>query len=101
MLRSKSAIYGTSAKPRVSVFRSNKSVYAQVIDDVAGKTLLSADNRKNKKNDMETIKQLGVSLAKEMLAKKIDKIVYDRGKYRYHGKIKSFADGLREGGIKF
>ena len=99
-------VKGTADRPRLAVFRSNKALYAQVIDDDAGKTLLSlATNSKDLKgkigNTKEGAHSLGESLAKKVLAANVDKVVFDRAGYLYHGKVKAFADGARAGGLKF
>jgi len=86
-------ISGTSNCPRLSVFKSNTAMYAQLIDDVSGVTLVAASGSDAKK--------VGASIAKLGLAKKITKIVFDRGGYIYTGKVKSLADSAREGGLKF
>ena len=100
-LRSKMPIYGTKDRLRVSIYRSNKFISAQAINDDLGQTLLSMDTRKVKSSTIEESRKLGVEMAAKMIAKKINTIVFDRNGYRYHGKVKAFADGLREGGIKF
>ncbi len=89
--------------PRLSVFRSNKNFYAQIIDDKVGKTLISVNSQKEKigKITVASVKNLGKTLGKEATKKKISSVVFDRGSYKYHGKIKSFAEGAREGGLKF
>jgi len=90
--------------PRLSVYRSNKYIYAQIIDDQKGHTLASIDSRKiNKKNIIksEEAKETGKLLAEEALKKDIKIVRFDRGGRKYHGRIKSFADGAREGGLKF
>ncbi len=96
---------GILAKPRLTVFRSNKYIYAQLIDDEKGKTLLGAVEKelslKEKLSKSERAKALGKLIAKKALIKKIDKIVFDRGPYRYHGRVKAVAEGAREGGLKF
>jgi large subunit ribosomal protein L18 len=96
---------GVSAQPRLSVFRSNKYVYAQVIDDESKKTVVGATEKelsaKEKLNKSERAKELGKLIAKKAIAKKIEKVVFDRGSYRYHGRVKAIADGAREGGLKF
>ena len=98
-------IQGTRYAPRLSVFRSNKYIYAQLIDDVAGKTLVSvfdvSKKLHEKKTKTEASKEVGVELAKRAAEKNIYKAVFDRGEYRYHGRVKSLADGAREGGLKF
>ena len=92
-------------RPRISVFRSNKFIYAQIIDDVKEETLVSVSEKelseKEKINKIEKAKKLGQLLAKKSLAKKIKKVVFDRGHYGYQGRVKSFADGAREGGLEF
>ncbi|MGZ3649624.1 MAG: 50S ribosomal protein L18 [Bdellovibrionota bacterium] len=99
-------VKGTAERPRLAIFRSNKAFYAQIIDDDAGKTLLSiATNAKDLKgklkNSKEGIQSLGETLAKKAATSKIDKVVFDRAGYLYHGKVKAFADGARAGGLKF
>ena len=94
--RVRSKISGTKERPRLCVFRSNKHLYAQLLDDYKGKTLLSVNNFK-----IKTAKALGEALAKKAKELKIEKVVFDRGGYKYHGKIKDLADGAREGGLIF
>ncbi len=88
---------------RLVVFRSNKFIYAQLIDDSQSKTLASATDAtiKEKKSKVENAKEVGKSLAKSALAKNVKKIVFDRGGYKYHGRIKALAEGAREGGLTF
>ena len=89
--------------PRVSVFRSLKYIYGQIIDDVAHKTLVSSGPTQVKSvtGDKKAIAQaVGKDLAQRAKEKGIDRVVFDRGPYRYHGRIKAFADGLREGGLQ-
>ena len=103
-IRIKSRIKGTEKCPRLSVFRSNKYIYAQLIDDLNGKTLVSVSDvkiGKSKLNKTEKAKELGSSLAKKAIDNKIEKIIFDRGGYKYHGRIKAVAEGAREGGLKF
>lgn len=96
-------IKGTTQKPRLSVFRSNKAIYAQIIDDITGKTLVSASSRaiteKICKVELSTL--VGKELAQKAIASGINEVVFDRNGYLYHGRIKSLADGAREGGLKF
>lgn len=100
--RIRARISGTATAPRLSVFRSNKSVSAQLIDDTTGKTLASASSAKmTGKSVIEKAKATGVEIAKKAKELKIEKIVFDRGGYLYTGKIKAIADGAREGGLKF
>lgn len=99
----RSRISGTAAKPRLSVFRSNTNIYAQLIDDKAGKTLVAASSRAitDKITKVEKAKIVGKNLAEKALAAGITTCVFDRGGYLYHGRVKSLADGAREGGLKF
>ncbi len=101
--RIRAKISGTAIKPRVRVFRSLKSFYTQVIDDVNGKTIVQASLKdvKNAKNDLEGVKKLGELLVEKCLKNDIKEIVFDRAGYKYHGKVKVFADTLRSGGLKF
>ncbi len=98
-------IKGTMKRPRLSVFRSNKKVYAQLIDDGARKTLVAASEKdiksKNKLTKTEKARLVGELLAKKSLKKKIKEVVFDRGPYRYHGRVKALAEGARKGGLKF
>ena len=88
--------------PRLSVFRSNKSLYVQLIDDVKGATIVAAtDQKSGSKSKIEKAKELGGKLAKSAIAKKVERITFDRSGYKYHGRIKALAEGLREGGLKF
>jgi len=99
--RVRGKISGTVTLPRVSVFRSNKHFYAQAIDDVAGVTLASADGRvMGLKATKEDAKKVGVAMAEALKAKNIEAVVFDRNGYLYHGVVASFADALREAGIK-
>jgi large subunit ribosomal protein L18 len=98
-------ITGTLFRPRLSVYKSNRYIYAQLIDDVAKKTLVTIDESAIKahvgKTKVLAARDLGVALAKKALEKNIKKVVFDRGSYRYHGRVKSLADGAREGGLRF
>lgn len=98
-------IFGTAEKPRLSVFRSNKQFYAQLIDDTKGVTLLSASSQvedvKNDSNKVEQAKQVGTMLGEKAVANGITQVVFDRNGYLYHGRVKSFAEGAREAGLKF
>lgn len=95
-------IFGTSQKPRIAVFRSNRFISAQVIDDEKGITILSQSSKeiKEKKTAVEKALQTGKALGEAIKGKKISEVVYDRSIYRYHGQVKSLADGLRAAGIK-
>jgi large subunit ribosomal protein L18 len=102
-------VHGTPDRPRLTIYRSAKHIYAQIIDDTTGKTLVSAstlskglrDEVKNVKAPMEICKLVGKYAAKQALEKKIQVVVYDRNGYLYHGRVKAVADGAREGGLKF
>jgi large subunit ribosomal protein L18 len=104
--RIRKTIKGTADRPRLSVFRSNKDFYAQIIDDKTGVTLAAASSRSkelagNKVPNVEKSKMVGEAIAKVAIAKGIASVVFDRSGYLYHGRVKSFADGAREGGLKF
>ncbi len=97
-------IEGTTSVPRLSVFKSNKAIYAQVIDDSKSHTLFSVSSTeldKKSKVNVETSKGVGKKLAERAVAAGISAIVFDRNGYLYHGNIKALADGAREGGLKF
>lgn len=103
--RIKKIVFGTAQKPRLVVFRSNSEIYAQVIDDTKGVTLVAASSRdkdlKATGTKTEKAKQVGQAIAKKALAAGIESISFDRGGYLYHGRVKSLAEGAREGGLKF
>ncbi|MBE7639665.1 MULTISPECIES: 50S ribosomal protein L18 [Salegentibacter] len=103
--RVRKAITGTASRPRLSVFRSNKEIYAQIIDDVEGKTLAAASSRDKgvsvEGNKSEQAKLVGKALAEKALKAGVETISFDRGGYLYHGRVKSLAEGAREGGLKF
>jgi len=101
--RGRAKISGISNKPRISVFISNRHIYVQVIDDQKGKTIanISDLNIKEKDKKLNVSKEMGLALAKELKKLKIEKAVFDRGGFKYHGRVKNIAEGLREGGIKF
>src|SRR5215472_4807334 len=106
--RGRGAIKAASGRARLSVFRSSKHIYAQVIDDRKGETLVSAssvekDMRGGLKTgaDIEAAKAVGKLLAERAASKGITELVFDRGSYRYHGRVKALADAAREGGLKF
>lgn len=95
-------ISGTAERPRLSVFKSHKTIYAQIIDDAKGFTLASFSSKGAKsKTPSEKAKEVGLGVAKVALAAKIKKVVFDRGGYLYAGKIKAVAEGAREGGLEF
>lgn len=94
---------GTKELPRLNVFRSNTNMYAQIIDDVTGRTLVSTSSLELKldKNNIETAKKVGESIAKKAKDAKITEVVFDRSGYLYHGRIKALAESAREAGLKF
>lgn len=108
--RVRSKVFGTAKRPRLSVFRGNQHIHAQLIDDDTGKTLAQFSSleinlpggktgKKEKKTDLA--KQVGKQLAERAAALKIKEVVFDRGGYAYHGRVKALAEGAREGGLKF
>ncbi len=99
----RSKVFGTAKRPRLCVFKSAKHIYSQLIDDEKGKTIVSLSDKgiKKSKSKVDAAKEVGKLLAKKGLEKKIEKVVFDRGGYLYHGRIKSLAEGAREGGLKF
>lgn len=96
-------ISGTTERPRLSVFRSNTGIYAQIIDDVKGVTIAAASSLElgKKTVNVENSKTVGKKLAEKAVASGVQAIVFDRNGYLYHGNIKAFAEGAREGGLKF
>ncbi len=105
-LRVRMNIAGTASLPRLNVYRSNKHIYAQIIDDEKGVTLVSASsNDKELKltngSNVEAAKQVGALVAKRALEQSITAVVFDRGGYLYHGRVQALADGAREAGLKF
>ena len=100
--RIRARIFGTTEIPRLSVFRSNKYVSAQLIDDSNGNTLAAATSKTSKgKSILEKAKSVGVNIAEQAKAKKISKVVFDRGGYLYTGSVSAVAEGAREAGLKF
>lgn len=100
--RIRAKLAGTAARPRLAVFRSNRFIYAQLIDDEAGKTLIGLDTRKAKgKTARDRAKELGLLVAEEAKKKGITTVVFDRGGFQYQGAIVSLAEGAREGGLAF
>jgi large subunit ribosomal protein L18 len=102
--RIRKSIRGTAECPRLSVFRSNKQIYAQIIDDVNGTTLAAASSRDIKEEagkKSEIAGKVGTMLAEKAVATGINTVVFDRGGYLYHGRIKSLAEGARNAGLKF
>ena len=104
-IRVRRKISGTAERPRLCVYRSNTNLYVQIIDDVAGNTLVSASTLdkdiKTKHANKEAAKELGTLIAKKAADKKIETVVFDRGGYIYHGVVKELAEAAREGGLKF
>jgi len=105
-LRIRQTLVGTEARPRLNVFRSNTNIYAQVIDDKSGKTLCSASSldkelKLTNGSNIEAAKAVGALIAKKALAAKIETVVFDRGGYLYHGRVKALAEAAREAGLKF
>ena len=97
-------VVGGQTRPRLSVFRSNKQIYAQVIDDTAGHTLASASSKEsesNGSNKIDAAKGVGTTVAKRALDQGINKVVFDRGGYQYHGRVKALADAARAEGLDF
>ena len=96
---------GSAERPRLSVYRSNKGIYAQIIDDVAGKTLVSTSSLSKdfagSGNKSEQSKAVGKTIAEKAIAAGINQVVFDRNGYLYHGRVKSLAEGAREGGLNF
>lgn len=103
--RIRAKVSGTAQKPRLSVFRSNKDIYAQLIDDTTGTTLAAANSRQKdiaatKTTKVEQSMEVGKALAQKAKSLGIEACVFDRGGYLYHGRVKALADGAREGGLK-
>ncbi|MCF8714061.1 50S ribosomal protein L18 [Joostella atrarenae] len=104
--RIRKVVSGTEARPRLAVFRSNKEIYAQLIDDVTGKTLLAASSRDKeissaKGTNTEIAALVGKAIAEKAKSAGFEAVSFDRGGYLYHGRVKSLADGAREAGLKF
>ena len=103
--RVRGKISGTPERPRLCVFRSESNIYAQIIDDVAGNTLCSASTVEKEFDgnggNVEAAKKIGLKIAERALSKGIETVVFDRGGYIYHGRVKALAEGAREGGLKF
>jgi large subunit ribosomal protein L18 len=106
-VRIRKKVQGTSERPRLNVYRSVNHIYVQLIDDLAGKTLLAASSAVGKKGQRKTggnvaaAKEIGKSIAEKAKAKGISKVVFDRGGYLYHGRVKALADAAREAGLQF
>tara|TARA_A100001035_G_scaffold104972_1_gene82323 strand:- start:4308 stop:4661 length:354 start_codon:yes stop_codon:yes gene_type:complete len=102
--RIRSKLFGTSSVPRLAVFRSNNEIYAQIINDEKGQTLFSSTSLSSKKEKLtktEMAKRVGAEISDKALKKGIKKVVFDRGGFVYHGRIKALADSARENGLKF
>jgi large subunit ribosomal protein L18 len=103
--RVRKSITGTAHRPRLAVFRSNRYIYAQVIDDVEGHTVASASSREaafaDKSLDVATAGEVGKLIASRATDAGVTEVVFDRGGFKYHGRVKALADGAREGGLKF
>lgn len=103
--RVRGKVTGTSARPRLNVFRSNSNIYAQIIDDTAGVTLVAASSIEKEfegyGGNKEAAKKVGLMIAKKALEKNITTVVFDRGGYIFHGRVKELAEGAREGGLVF
>jgi large subunit ribosomal protein L18 len=98
----RSKISGNSDRPRLAVFRSNKQIYAQIIDDINGTTIVSASSLKMKAaSGIDQAKEVGTLLAKAAQSKGVEAVTFDRGGYLYHGRVKALADAARDGGLKF
>jgi large subunit ribosomal protein L18 len=105
-MRIRKTVEGTESRPRLAVFRSNKEIYAQIIDDVNGRTIIAASSRDkdidtSKVNKVEAAKMVGKAIAEKAVKAGVETIAFDRGGYLYHGRVKSLAEGAREGGLKF
>lgn len=102
--RVRAKVHGTGERPRVSVFRSNRGVFAQLIDDEAGRTLASVSWTEPELRSLAPIEQArraGMLLAERAKGAQVQSVVFDRGGYRYHGRVRALADGAREGGLEF
>ena len=104
--RIRKIVSGTGSQPRLTVFRSNKEIYAQLVDDVTGKTICAASSRDKdissaKGTKTEIAALVGKSIGEKAIKAGVEKIAFDRGGYLYHGRVKSLADGAREAGLKF
>ena len=102
--RVRAKVFGTASRPRLCVFRSAKNIYAQVIDDEKGVTLVACSSLNDKSQyggNKEAAKAVGEAVAKAALAKGIENVVFDRGGYIYHGRVQALAEGAREAGLKF
>jgi large subunit ribosomal protein L18 len=104
--RIRKTVQGTAARPRMTVYRSNKQIYVQLVDDLSGKTLISASSRvdegeETKSNKIEQAERVGKLVAEKAKSAGIESVVFDRNGYLYHGRVKSLAEAARKGGLKF
>jgi large subunit ribosomal protein L18 len=102
--RVRSKVHGTAQRPRISVFRSNRGIFAQLIDDEAGRTIAAANWTEPElrgQDPMEQAQRIGGLIAQRAKAAGVEEAVFDRGGYKYHGRVKALADGAREGGLTF
>jgi large subunit ribosomal protein L18 len=100
--RIRKKVNGTASRPRLTVFRSNKAIYAQVVNDLEGKTLVAAGSKGiTEGTKTEVAKKVGQAIAEKCAAAGITEVVFDRNGYLYHGRVQALADGAREGGLKF
>ncbi len=102
--RVRTKVFGTVKVPRLSVFRSAKHIYAQLVDDEKGKIIAAASDlelKKSRKSKIDKAREVGKLIAQKALGKTIEKVVFDRGGYKYHGRVKAVAEGAREAGLKF
>jgi len=101
--RVRAKIIGTAEKPRLCVFRSNVHIYAQLIDDANNRTIVAVSDvdLKGKDKKVDSSKKIGKAIAEKAIEKKITEVIFDRGGYQYHGRVKALAEGAREGGLKF
>ena len=100
-MRVRKKVNGTAERPRLSVYRSNNAIYCQVINDLAGHTLAAATSLGMKGNNVEQAVEVGKLIAERAKAAGIESVVFDRGGYLYHGRVKALAEGAREGGLQF
>lgn len=100
-LRVRKKVNGTPERPRLNVYRSNKAIYCQIVDDTKGHTLASASSAGLKGNKTEQATEVGKMIAEKAKAAGVETVVFDRGGYLYHGRVKALADGAREGGLQF
>ncbi|MDQ3952884.1 MAG: 50S ribosomal protein L18 [Actinomycetota bacterium] len=100
--RVRKKVIGSSERPRLAVYRSNRHIYAQVIDDVAGRTLAASSSLVTNGDDPKTTaKAVGAQVAEKAKAAGVTRVTFDRGGFRYHGRVQALADGAREGGLEF